>query len=533
MSYLQRLPIWLPLRLLFLSLITGSLLVVARPAAARSQGVVISEILVGDSSSASSEFVELYNMSGEDIDIRGWRLVYSSGSDTSNKEIATFQGGISARQSILLVSEDYNVPGGVAADFLFAYSGGLAAAGGHLKLIDNLGNEVDRIGWGNATNPESQAAPAPNNKSLMRINLETNTVEDSDNNALDFSVVEPNPNGGGFFEIEPELVPVEYQTIWITELFPDPAPPLTDTDDEFIELYNPNQVAVNIGGYMLETGSSFQYTFAIPQLVVEPGKYVVLYSADTNLTLANSASRARLLDPGGEPVFIAESYQSVGEGESWALFEDNWKTTTKPTPGAHNEYVISTSVQSERGDSDALAPCPAGKFRNPATNRCKNIESDGSLQACASNQFRNPETNRCKLIATSSSSLQPCTSGQYRNPETNRCKNLASSTATLKPCAPDQFRNPKTNRCKKIEQDDGLKPCDEGEERNPETNRCRKVAGASATNPLNNPAAIPQSKVHYPVIVLISIVALGYGAYEYRQEIALWFKKLFTTSTGR
>lgn len=101
------------------------------------------------------------------------------------------------------------------------------------------------------------------------------------------------------------------------------------------------------------------------------------------------------------------------------------------------------------GDDEELPACPAGKYRNPETNRCRNIESDTGLKPCAADQIRNPETNRCRSIFASDSGLTPCKPGQTRNPDTNRCRSNASAAGVLKACAANQERNPETNRCRK------------------------------------------------------------------------------------
>lgn len=490
---------------------------------AASTDIVISEIQTGGSGTGTSsqEFVELKNLGTLALSVQDWKVLYSSSTDVTQHELIKLDGQIPAGGFALLVSPNYPVPEGVLADRQIS-GAGLAATGGHIKLIDHENIERDRVGWGAAQFAETQSAPAPpGGSSIARQEI------DADDNFADFIVGEPTPKGGDLQPLdEPE--PTTYLPILITELLPDPASPKLDSQDEFIELYNPNAEPVNLKDYVLQTGGNFQYSYKLPAIEILAGQYIVLYSAETKLTLSNTTSSARLLDPNGEVLHAVDSYNNVGESKTWAFVDQTWQITNQPTPGAANKKsLVGTNNPSESG----LEPCPEGKFRNPATNRCKNIETKTGLKPCNPDQFRNPETNRCKKIETAHG-LTPCKPGQFRNPATNRCKSSSTTTSSLKPCAPNQFRNPETNRCKKNDSESSLVPCKEGQERNPETNRCRKVAGASTTNPLANPAATATNKtnVSYPAIIAVAGLAVAYGLYEYRQEIKAKVLKIFGKS---
>jgi hypothetical protein len=398
-------------------------------------------------------------------------------------------------------------------------------------LYDQLGKEVDRLGWGSAQQPEAKAAVIANlDEAYVRVDQSSGKIIDTDNNEQDFIRTGASPNGGGFYEIEDQ---VEYQPLLVTELLPDPAPPQSDAEHEFIELYNPSDTPVNTEGYILQSGNSYQYSFVLPTYTIVAKGYLVLYASETGLTLANTTSQVRILNPDSLELHKTASYSAIKEGYSWILYEDSWSMTNQPTPGEKNLLVRDTQVTTSSNNSTGFGPCPAGKFRNPATNRCKTLQTDNQLKPCAADQFRNPETNRCKKISSSSSTLTPCSTGQYRNPETNRCKSLATSaSSSLKPCNAGQFRNPATNRCKKIESSKStLKPCEEGQERNPETNRCRKVAGVSTANALTQPASVQNSSVRYGVVIAVAVLAGGYGLYEYRHEILSRIRKVFTSTS--
>ncbi len=526
---------FIPKFLRVLAIATISLAIFLHPFAmirvyAASADVVISELQTGaaGAGNAGQEFIELHNLSDDPINISGWKLVYSPSADTTQHKVAELQGQIPGNGFVLLVSSSYMVPEDVVPDILFGYNSGLSANGGHIKLVDNHNAERDRLGWGNAQFAETQSALAPlAGQSLQRIGADT------DDNWQDFIVDAPTPTGGDLqpAETPPDPEPMAYLPITITELLPDPASPQLDSQDEFIELYNPNDELVQLKNYVLQAGLKYQYTYVLPAFEIEPQSYLVLYSAETKLVLSNTSSQVRLSDPAGKVLSETSIYKDVKAGKTWALIGDVWQITSEPTPGKIN--ILSAPQPNNLGGKEStLAPCPAGKFRNPLTNRCKMIDSDKGLKPCNPDQFRNPETNRCKKIETANG-LTPCRAGQYRNPATNRCKSTATTTSSLKPCNADQFRNPATNRCKKKDSVSGLKPCNADQERNPETNRCRKVAGASTTNALSNPAAATKTNVSYPALIAVAVLALGYGAYEYRQEIKHRVLKIFGKSPNK
>ena len=292
---------------------------------------------------------------------------------------------------------------------------------------------------------------------------------------------------------------------------------------EYIEFYNTNNEVGVLEKCRIRINGGVEK--AVGTIEVAPqARYVMDFSSGA---IRNTAGVMTLID--SDNIEVEYSYQETNVGEV-VNFESGKYTgviSNHPTPNASNiESDIvpeQNTVTSESTDSSSA--CPEGKYRNPDTNRCKNIETASSeLTPCSSDQIRSSETNRCKKINTAAgSSLTPCQPDQVRNTSTNRCKKISSTGASLTPCQPDQIRNPTTNRCKKAGAEDGsLKPCAENQERNPDTNRCRKVAtdvdgtvlGAAAS-----PASTANSSYKLPAAVASVTALFGYAAYEYRSDI--------------
>lgn len=242
----------------------------------------------------------------------------------------------------------------------------------------------------------------------------------------------------------PLFIPTD---IRLSELLPNPQG--ADTGNEFIELYNASDETVSLDDYRLRIGDKL---YAFPAGVrMSSGEYAVFSDTELNVTFANASGKAvELVGRDGSLIDTLPVYTNAPDDQSWALINGEWQYTNQPTPGAANQASSVLGSGSTTSGSGTLAPCPAGKYRNPATNRCKAYETASTLTPCQPGQERNPATNRCRSVTATTASLVPCKEGQERNPETNRCRKIATASTTLKPCAAGQERNPDTNRCRKV-----------------------------------------------------------------------------------
>ncbi len=430
-------------------------------------------------------------------------------------------------------------------------SGGMASGSGHVRLHDAADTVIDTVGWGAAANPETFAASAHAAGEVLTRDLSSLAV-DTDSNVADFSsgvLLNPIPqslfeeviivdvcgnidevqaeppegmlvdeNGDCFVDVCPLIdglqiavpdgyeinendqcvvLPLEDATLFITELYPNA--PSVDDGQEFIELYNPNDRDISLAGYELQLGPSFTKTFVFAGGSLASDEYRAFSDSETGIVLPNSTGqKLRLVSPAGEVVSESELYSNAQDDESWSLIEDQWIWTNQITSNAANKPYLAPAVNEVDGVTSVLAPCPAGKFRNPATNRCKNIESAVSqLAPCDEGEERNPETNRCRKVGGSASSLTPCKPGHERNPETNRCRSVSGSSSDLKPCEDDEERNPDTNRCRKI-------------------SAVLTSADGSVTD-----LSVQQTEgqLNWPLIGGTLLLTSGYMVYEWRREL--------------
>lgn len=311
--------------------------------------IVISEVQTASTASASEEFVEIYGPLGETVDLNGWTVEYKSATGVSWTSKATLSGVIQPRGFYLVSTAGY------LTDLADAVMGsGLAASGGHVRLVDSTGAVVDLVGWGTADSPETAPAAAPAaGESLKRQVSEDGELIDTDDNSTDFSVsISPEPQSTAT-PIEEELPPEEpdtaYLPVVISELLPDPASPLVDSHDEFIELFNPNDEPLDLFGYKIQAGSSLQYGFIIGEVVLAPGQYRAFTAAETGLTLGNSGSKAQVLDPAGLIAAELVSYDAAPSGQSWSLLDETFAWTNRVTPNTAN-LVSLNGTGGEGGD---------------------------------------------------------------------------------------------------------------------------------------------------------------------------------------
>jgi len=123
----------------------------------------------------------------------------------------------------------------------------------------------------------------------------------------------------------------------ITELLPNPNGTGNDSTDEFIELYNANDATFDLTGFSLQSGLTTLHTYVFPAGSTLASQSFTAFHADvTKLTLSNSGSQVKLLDPFGNVIAATDVYGSATDGQSWALANGKWYWTIQPTPDAAN-----------------------------------------------------------------------------------------------------------------------------------------------------------------------------------------------------
>ena len=158
------------------------------------------------------------------------------------------------------------------------------------------------------------------------------------------------------------------------------------------------------------------------------------------------------------------------------------------------------SESAETNPSADTKTCPEGKFLNPKTNRCKNIQEVNETSTGKTITTYDPKTGEA-------TTTKVCNEGYYLNTETNHCNKIKDNakTSSTKTCPEGQMLNPETNRCKKIKENNG------------------------AEHEIEVPNLGSGENTFVAVGSIIAILAIGVGfvAFQFRHEIAKFFKSLF------
>ena len=460
--------------------------------------------------SPDKKYIELYNPTDSNVKLAGWKIEHHKADvKTGGKE---FKDEVIFANDFLVISNDTALTKAVKFDKV----PNMIQGEGSVVLSRSDGSTADVVGWGEAKKFLG-ASVAGGVKTIWRC-FAGNLIIDSKNNLADFSLNKIVNDQ----EVEPYARPQCKA--------PEPPKPLnkceglklnevaSHVDEPFIELVNVSDKAITTAGCKLETSSNNSQE-VLGDIELKPGELWAVKVKHTKLKLPKMKGKVYLLDEFGAEIDATE-YDKIAKGASWSLLDGEWMQTFAVTEGAANVFK-------------EYADCQAGYMRNES-GKCVKIPTPSTesdvLAPCPAGQYRHPETRRCRKIEAAKT-VTPCKEGYYRSEETGRCRSIASAAAkTLKPCPDGQFRNPATGRCKKIAAaDDILKDCPEGFERNPATRRCRKIKTASmpvvgsATAGVQHVAGATWG---WWVFGGVSLLAVGYGAWQWRWELSQLIRKL-------
>lgn len=382
----------------------------------------------GNKLNEAGEFIELENLTGSELALAGYTLQYDYGSGNT-MTLFTFPEGSYMTGKRLLLSYKSSSDADKAD---LTYGRSLATEAGPLVLLYE--NEmVDSVCWRSDTYCAGYNKISKFNKTVTVRDLSLGDFKQfAKDEYLPYEIDEPSglylPLGYDDEDNDGEEDPPEEQKapqcrgLEFSEL-------LTyyteDKSEQFIELFNPT------GSNIILDGCQLNYKKKLYDLSgnIPSGAYYAYY-LDGQFSLTKNPkdpSLLTLIDADGEPIdeVAYPNGQKKSTSYSRIFAEDgteSWQVTYAITPGAENIY-------------QKFRNCEEGKIINEATGNCVKVTS---LKASAS--------STAKVLA-------PCPAGQYRNPLTNRCKKVATTTSsTLKECAEGYERNPETNRCRKIKQ---------------------------------------------------------------------------------
>ncbi|MCS7222482.1 MAG: lamin tail domain-containing protein, partial [Anaerolineae bacterium] len=163
------------------------------------------------------------------------------------------------------------------------------------------------------------------------------------------------------------------KTVFLNEILPAPRHQDWDGDgvktaeDEWVELINLGEAAVDLGGWMLDDvpdGGSRPYVFPAGS-IVPTGGYRLVFRRESKIALNNDADQVRLLSPDGHELDRFEWSRSPGYDRALGRQPDGigeWTSGLAPSPGGPNPPQ--TTPQSRRAPED---PTPRPQPRDPRT----------------------------------------------------------------------------------------------------------------------------------------------------------------------
>jgi hypothetical protein len=336
------------------------------------RSVIINEVAWGGTQASSSdEWFELYNATGTNINLNGWHLTADDGSP----DIA-LSGTITAADPYFVFARNPAVFNDLAPDK--TYSGGLGNNGETLYLLDPNGNQVDTAnldggtwdaGTGSPTfaSMERQGNVADTPTAWVTYGGTVPVAHDRANNPINGT-----PGQGNWaLTITPTPTPTTTGTATPTGTATKTGTPTTgsprviisevawsgtaaNSNDEWIELYNPSSSPIDITGWHLYGDDNTINKVGTPNITLSgtiPANDFFLLERDEKATdipanqvsstidLLNTGERLYLKDSAGNTIDTANL-----DGGSWPAGTAT-TTTTSPPAYASMERVGTTGNQ--------------------------------------------------------------------------------------------------------------------------------------------------------------------------------------------
>jgi len=283
--------------------------------------VVINEIHYNPPGNSATEFLELYNDSAVEIDLAGWAFTDGIHHEFGPGDVIAPHGYVVLCESPLDLAAQFGV---AVTDLRWWHESGLDGSGETIRLADASGATVDKVDF-NDELPWDAGADG-GGASLQR--LCPSAESDSPANWGAGIGKAPTPLAANQdSECPPPLPPPP--RIAINEIHYHPTAD-ADATEEFVELVNASDQAIDLQGYCFTQGIGF--CFAASKVLV-PGEFLVVCRDETaarstfgitntvgNFTgqLSNDGERITLVDAAGD---LADSVR-YGQKGDWAIGAD-------------------------------------------------------------------------------------------------------------------------------------------------------------------------------------------------------------------
>ncbi len=295
----------------------------------------ISEFLPDQGTKFESEFIEIENLTSEDIDLTGWKvddLISGGGSAKSLSGNIPGFGFYSIRVSMLNnynsnaeSYEEVNLidPNGKIQDKQIYFLKDVKKENS-LALINGKFEWTNQV-TANLSNKQSLIIEEPKEEILTE---DKNEIEEEE-------------------EVNANTQIVEAGWIYFTEFLADPK---SGTENEFIEIYNSTNQIIKLDGWKL--GDRVKTITLSGE--IKPYSYRIFRNVDTKITLNNTGETVRLSSPDGNIYQEVEIPKSLVD-QSYSKFEDRWLFTTTITEGKDNILTEPAIIETKQAKSKTSA----------------------------------------------------------------------------------------------------------------------------------------------------------------------------------
>ncbi len=342
-------------------------LIAEEPVLSEPEKLIISEIMTGSEVNPEKDvWIELFNPNPNPIFLKGWQI---RGVTKGGRWIDIFDGsGLSVEPGgFFLISYYSNSRSSALAVKPNIQKSSLAFPDNpiNIELKNASGEVIDTAAIETTASEEfrSYKRTSPEADGTMPESWQVSTTQTNLKEGLSKTFATPGAENSsdtveGEEKTEPEAVEtqgsaspeeekeekiIEETVVWypdyelISEIMVNPEG--KDTEGEWIELFNPTPIAVDLGGWYLDDGEGGSSPFRLRDNTwLGGGSYKVFSEPDLKLSFKNSEDEVRLLDPNQSPKEVIR-YSEAKEGWSYAKNPENeFVWTPIITPNAQNTF---------------------------------------------------------------------------------------------------------------------------------------------------------------------------------------------------
>lgn len=331
--------------------------------------VLISEIMY-DPLKGETEWVEIFNASNENVNLKDWSIGDLLPSPTIAK-ISPIDFSLLPGEFAVVAADTTSYQYIPPVKFLQVKFGTLGNSSDGVLIYDSRGAVIDSLKY-------SSAWGGLKGRSLERISFIKNS-NDSTNwaSSIEFDMATP-----GFSNSISNLPSYNYGSIIINEIMYEPA----SSNAEFIEFYNNSSDSLEVGGMILNIGTNTTQKISVISHKLAPKEFLVLASDSSIFSNYNTIK-------GNHSILISDAKFSLSNSGTQLVIKDLNKRTLDSVnynPSWHNKNVLSTKNRS----LERLNP---GLSSNNPSNWSSSTHAEGASPAYQNSIFSENTMHETKV----------------------------------------------------------------------------------------------------------------------------------------